>query len=537
MILLAWHRARRILPAILAALVAGGLTVLFARTARGQNAPAVSFVYLRATDTVGVETITKRASSVDGVLAMKGQPRVEWSQAHNGTEPGALGLKVFAAGAAADATPLQSGTIEVRGDSAYIDIGTATQRVKQALASKAGALPLVNASVLHAALLSTIAHNRNQSTLQVFLTSGGQTLPATIAQSGDTTVFTLATSTMRIVSASDGLPAVIVLTGQSIRVVRAAGTVSPSASAPVKHNYDAPAGAPYTAEHVRIPTGRGYELAATLTRPVRNTPVPVLVTISGSGPQERDSEISIVPGYGIFREIADTLGRRGVAVLRWDDRGVGESGGRESALKSTSADVADDVKSIVAWLRARKDIDGTRIVLAGHSEGGMVAPMVAATDNTLKGIALLAGPAYTGRQILLYQNKFNIDAAPISQHAKDSIYARVPQQLDSLAGTSPWIAFFMAHDPIATAKQVKVPVLVLQGMTDRQVSAEQAPLLEKALRDGGNKSVTVRTFANVNHLFLNDPSGNPNTYGQLKDVKVNREMLGALTEWVVQRVK
>ena len=538
MILLAWHRARNIALAIVAALIAAGVAVaISARSAHAQNAPrtpSVTYLYLRTNgDTIGVETITKRSSGIDGALSMKGQPRVEWSQAGNGKDVGPLSLKVFAPGAAADATPLQSGTIEVRGDSAYIDLGSATQRAKQAVATKAGAMALVNASVLHAALLSTIAHNRNTSTIQIFLSSGGQTLPATVTQAGDTTVFKLATSEMRILSAPDGLPSAIALPGQGAQVVRSSSPVTLSAT-PVKHNYDAPAGAPYTAEQVRIPTGRGYELAATFTRPIRQGLVPVVITISGSGPQERNSELSVVPGYAIFREIADTLGRRGVAVLRWDDRGVGESGGRESAAKGTSEDVAADVRSIIAWLRTRKDVDGTRIMLAGHSEGGMVAPMVAVADPTLRGIALLAGSAYDGRKILMYQNKQVIDAANATQKQKDSVWARVPAQLDSLGKAIPWVGFFLAHDPIATAKQIKMPVLVLQGETDKQVSPEQAPLLVQAIKSNGNTKVELRTFPATNHLFVHDPSGAPAGYPELKDVKVNRAVLGALAEWAVR---
>jgi dienelactone hydrolase len=549
MILLAIRRARAIGVLVVAAVLAALVSVVVARTARAQassgQAPAgqaVSYLYLRPNgDTLAVETVTTRAASVDGVLAMKGQPRIEWSVARNGQTPGILSLKLFAPGAAVDATPVQSGTVDVRGDTAFVDLGTATQRAKQSIPTKAGALPLINASVLQAALLSRYARNRQLSTFNVFLTSGAQTLPVTLAQVGDTLVFKLATSEMRILSAADGTPTSVGLPGQGVRVVRATSVISAAntaaSTAPVKHNYDAPAGAPYTAEQVRIPSGRGYDLAATLTRPKGATKPGVLITISGSGPQERDSEISIVKGYAIFREIADTLGRRGIAVLRWDDRGVGESGGRESAAKGTSADVAEDVRTLITWLRGHPDLDGTRIALAGHSEGGTVAPMVAANDNTLKGIALLAGTAYTGREIMLYQNKQAISAAKLTQKQKDSVFASVPAQLDSLGRVNPWVQFFMTHDPISTAKLVRVPVLVLQGMTDRQVSPEQAPMLVKAVKSNGNTDVVLRTFPNVNHLFLNDPSGSPDGYPALKNTKVNRAVLGALTEWAVRVLK
>ena len=537
MLFLAFRRVRGLgvaLPiAAIAALVAGLVVACGAQAQGTAMQTTLTYVYLRDNgDTLGVETITHAGTTTTGVLSIKGQPRTEWQQAPQKVEPGVLTLRIFAPGAAADATPLQSGTIAMRADSAYIDLASGTQRVKQTLPSKPGAFALVNASVLHAALLASQARLSKVSTINIFLTSGAQTLAATVAQSGDTTIFKLATSDMRIVSAPDGMPSVILLPGQGARVVRATGAVSASAG---RINYDAPVGAPYVAEHVKIPTGRGYDLAATLTKPTGLSTMPVVITISGSGPQERDSRIGIVSGYEIFRQIADTLGRRGIAVLRFDDRGVGDSGGRESAVKSTSADFADDVRSIVAWLRARSDVDGARIALAGHSEGGIIAPMVAANDPKLKGIALLAGPAYDGRRVLMFQNRQSIDNAPgLSAAQRDSLWKTVPAALDSISKASPWMGFFMSHTPLATVRQVKQPVLLLQGETDRQVTPEQADSLNTVLRSSGNRDVTLRKFPATNHLFLNDPSGLPGGYAQLKDPKVRKEVLGALADWAVR---
>ncbi len=533
-----WHRARhRPVALMVAAVVALGVGVrlmAFAPAARAQGASApITYVYLRDNgDTLGIETITHAGFSVSGVLSIKGQPRTEWQQALQNGALGVLTLRIFAPGAVADAPPLQSGTIEMRGDSAFVDLSSGTQRVKQAILSKPGGVPLVNASVLHATLLAAHARRIKATTLNVFLTSGAQTIAATVAQSGDTTIFKLATSDMRIVPAPDGMPAVIILPGQGARVVRATRPVNASAG---RINYDAPATAPYIAEHVKIPSGRGYDIAATLTKPKGAAKMPVVITISGSGPQERDSRITVVPGYEIFRQIADTLGRRGIAVLRFDDRGVGESGGRESAARSSSADFADDVRAIVSWLRARSDIDATRIVLAGHSEGGLIAPMIAVRDAQLKAIAVLAGPAYDGRTVLMFQNRQGIDNAPgLTASQRDSLWKSVPAALDSIGKTNPWMGFFMTHDPVATAKLVKQPVLILQGETDRQVTAEQADLLLTAFRSNGNRDVTLRKFPATNHLFLNDPSGLPGGYPQLKDAKVRKEVLGALADWATR---
>ena len=289
---------------------------------------------------------------------------------------------------------------------------------------------------------------------------------------------------------------------------------------------------------MKIPSGRGYDLAATFTKPKGMAKVPVVITISGSGPQERDSRISIVPGYEFFRQIADTLGRRGVAVLRFDDRGVGESGGRESAVKSTTADFADDVRSIITWLRARSDVDGARIMLAGHSEGAIMAPMIAATDPRLRAIALMAGPAYDGRRVILFQNRESIDNVPgLTAAQRDSLWKTVPAGLDSLAKSNPWMGFFMSYKPLVTARKVKQPVLLLQGATDHQVTPEQADSLLAALRSSGNRDVTLRKFPATNHLFVSDPSGSISGYAQLKNVRVSKDVLGALADWTVRVLK
>ncbi len=314
-----------------------------------------------------------------------------------------------------------------------------------------------------------------------------------------------------------------------------AQSLAPPAIGPIKRKYDAPPDAPYSAQHIRIPTGRGYELAATLTRPHGVLKPAVVVTISGSGPQDRDGHGQLVRNYAIFREIADTLARRGIAVLRWDDRGVGESGGVAGAATGTSADVADDVRSIVKWLRASNEVDGARIALAGHSEGGLVAPMVAATDPKLRGVALLAGPAYNGRRILLYQKRLSIEVLRLTRKQKDSVFSLVPSQLDST--TVPWVRYFMTYEPLPAARKLRMPVLVLQGLMDKQVSPEQADSLVNAIRSNGNRDVMLRKFPATNHLFVTDSVGAVTGYAALTDTKLRRDVLGALADWAVRVLK
>jgi dipeptidyl aminopeptidase/acylaminoacyl peptidase len=221
-------------------------------------------------------------------------------------------------------------------------------------------------------------------------------------------------------------------------------------------------------------------------------------------------------------------------VLRYDDRGVGESGGRASRDSATSEDFADDVLSVVQYLRSRPDVDGTRIVLAGHSEGGLIAPLAAVKDARIRAIALLAGPAITGRKVLEYQNENGLRAAPVTEAQRDSLRRTVPAALDSLQRTNRWMRYFMTTDPLVTARRVTQPVLVLQGDTDMQVTPEQADALAATLRGAGNRAVTLRRFPATNHLFLTDSSGSPTGYAALTDTKVRAEVLGALVEWTLR---
>ncbi|MBY0489277.1 MAG: lysophospholipase [Gemmatimonadaceae bacterium] len=542
-------RGKRPTPALIAAtlfgLVLGFVVNFWARRAGAQQAP-VTFVYLQNADTVGVETVTPGQGVVRGTLGFRGQPRVEWEQQR---QPMQLTLRVFAPGAAESAAPAQQFVFHLRGDSMAVDITANGQTRTQMAASKANAVPLMGQSVLHAALMAQYARSQGLTTLPVFMTSGGQTLEASVQFTGDSSVFTVAGLPIRT-QWVDGQPQEIRIPAQNLRVVRATGAVKPPA--PVKIDYSAPADAPYTAEHVVIPTTRGYTLAGTLTKPKGVAKAPVMITISGSGPQERDERLgSVLPGYAIFREIADTLGRRGIAVLRYDDRGVGESGGADSRAKATSADFADDAQSVIAYLRTRPDIDATRIIVSGHSEGGLIGPLVAVREPAVRGLVMLAGPAYDGRRVLQYQIGNQFKALAAAKSTADSglanamargddlstyIRTRTDKMIDSMR-VEPWMQYFVDTDPKATLRQVTQPVLVLQGGTDMQVTPEQADTVVAVLRAAGNRRVTSKVFPATNHLFVPDPSGVPSEYPKLKDVKVRREVLGAVADWVAALVR
>ena len=315
-------------------------------------------------------------------------------------------------------------------------------------------------------------------------------------------------------------------------------TAGPAASAAPRRDYSAPLGAPYTAENVTVQTPMGHTLAGTLTLPKgasATNRVGAIVTISGSGGQDRDEMLGSPPGYRPFRQYADSLGRRGIAVLRMDDRGIGSSTGNHAT--ATSADFAEDIRAGLAYLRSRPEIDASRLGLLGHSEGGLIGPLVALKEPQLRAMILMAGPSWGGRRILEFQlgNLGRADTT-LTGARLDSALKRIPTRIDSMKASNPWMGYFIDHDVLAVARQVKVPVLILNGGTDQQVTPEQAEELAAAIRSSGNRDVTVRVFPDVNHLFIYDPVGFPGGYGRLPRSAVEPVVVGTVVEWLVQRL-
>ena len=501
------------------------------------QAPPYGFLFVKGNDTLGIERVTATDDLMASELIMTGQARLVWSAPRTGRyELGRFTLNAFGS-SAPDAPVLQRVVMEVIGDSVRFSVSGATgPATTRTMATRRGAFLLQNASAAMLELLvqKAAATPAAVDTIPVFLASGGQTLDSYIRTAGDSTWVTIAGQTTRM-SMAGGNMREAVLDAQDFHMIRLEGPALASVKAG-KSDYSAPAGAPYRAEHVTIPGKGGHVLAGTLTLPSGvSGRVPVVVTISGSGGQDRDEYIPLVPGFRPFRQVADTLGRRGVAVLRFDDRGMFESTG--DAASATSGDFADDVRSIVAWLRARPEINPDAVFLLGHSEGGMIAPMVAATDPKLRGIVLMAGPSKNGRDIIYYQQRFAIDRDTTykTPRARDSVERAIRVQFDSMARTQPWMNFFVTHDPIATARQVKVPVFVVQGATDRQVTADQAEVLVSTFRAAGNRDVELLMLPDRNHLFLADPDGNPAGYTKLTSGRIGPEVLGPIVEWIVRR--
>jgi pimeloyl-ACP methyl ester carboxylesterase len=301
-------------------------------------------------------------------------------------------------------------------------------------------------------------------------------------------------------------------------------------------------------------------------------PFPCAILITGSGQQDRDETLL---GHKPFLVIADYLTRRGIAVLRVDDRGVGGSTGLSTLATATSADFATDVSAGLTFLKTRPEIDPKRIGLIGHSEGGLIAPLVAAArPNDVVFVVLLAGPGVPGDKILSEQSALIAAAlgAPAAQvEASKPVNARLfavikaeadpaerKKKLDAVIAetaaqapeglrdkakadltarlaplSTPWFHYFFAHDPAPTLSQVRCPVLALNGSKDLQVPPKQSlPAIEAALKGGGNKDYTLKELPGLNHLFQTAKTGSPAEYADIEET-FSPDALKAMGDWVV----
>jgi alpha-beta hydrolase superfamily lysophospholipase len=420
-------------------------------------------------------------------------------------------------------------TFAIGGDSIIAQIGSAAPAH---IPSAVGALAMVNPSVafMEQVTIHARAMGGGKQAFPLFIMGAPQPVPTVVTSVGsDSVTLDYAGVSMHLAVSPTGRIQGGGLPARGISIVRGGPLDALVAS---RRDYSAPAGAPYTAEEVVVRTSAGLQLGGTLTIPRGRTTgrAPAVVTITGSGPEDRDEASAALKGYRPFRELADTLGRRGIAVLRLDDRGV--NGSDVGPRTVTSQDFADDIRAGVAYLRTRDEIDPARVALVGHSEGGMIAPMIASTDPKLKAIVLMAGTASTGREVLRAQQVYAVDSmAHLSGAARDAALARASSATDSLGASTPWMKFFLEYDPSIVARRVKTPVLILQGATDRQVPPSEADKLAAAFRAGGNSHVTVRLFPQTNHLFVADATGGFD-YGKLPSLRVRAEVLGAIADWL-----
>ena len=297
---------------------------------------------------------------------------------------------------------------------------------------------------------------------------------------------------------------------------------------PVWPPNEAPPDHAYRAAEVRIHAPEGHVLAGTLTRPPGSTAVPAAILITGLSPSDRNGGS---PPWMPLRDIADALTRSGIAVLRVDDRGVEKSTGDRAP--STTFDEAKDVATEARWLRDQRGIDPKRIALVGYSEGGLIAPIVASRDRTIAAIVTLAGPGVPGLEVGRYQIAAAVEAD--STIAPADREAEIEKQLAE--PMTPRETTYLGIDPLAYAREVRCPALILQGGTDRHVPLRSAERMATAMRAGGNGDVTVRIFPGVSHSFLPDPVGLSSGWAMLPALHTSPDALRTLSEWLGARLR
>jgi hypothetical protein len=322
---------------------------------------------------------------------------------------------------------------------------------------------------------------------------------------------------------------------QSLEVVREDIAAVSSRSVTISRPNDA---------QINIPSN-GFSLAGTLSRPAQSTAarLPAVVLVAGSGPTDRDSLLFGIP---ILGQIAGALADAGYMVVRYDKRGIGQSGGRAEA--ATLADYADDVRAAVKLLADRKDVDPKRIAVIGHSEGGLVALMAAEKDKRIAAVGLVATPGMTGADIILAQQKRLLDRSKMTPEEKQ---AKVDEQkkIHEAATTgkglellppavrrsidNPEFQGILISDPAKLVLPVRQPLLIVQGGLDTQVEPGNADQLEAIARKRKNApAVEVVKVADVNHLLVPATTGEVSEYGDLKDKHVSAAVDQAIVAWL-----
>ncbi len=300
-------------------------------------------------------------------------------------------------------------------------------------------------------------------------------------------------------------------------------------------------GAAYTAQDVRVPTGKGYLLAGTLTVPAATAPpYPAVVLVTGSSPQDRDLLHHWSKPYCLFRpfrQIADRLSNAGIAVLRMDDRGVGCSGG--GPLEDVPIqERADDIRAGLAYLEKRPEIDGGRLGILGVSEGANIAALIAADTPSIRAIVMMAGSASNGWKIKEYQFRYplQVEGRLTAGQIERKVAAKMRDLRKAVAEGrgSPWFRSFLRYMPLCAAAKVSCPVLILHGDRDAHVPVAHAGLLARAMRIHGNDRVSVMILKDYNHPFLKDADGRRSRYKELlaQTHLLSEELLKIICDWL-----
>ena len=309
-------------------------------------------------------------------------------------------------------------------------------------------------------------------------------------------------------------------------------------------------------------------LAGTLTLPKKEGNFPSVILISGSGPQNRDEELA---GHKPFLIISDYLTKNGIAVLRFDDRGVGQSKGNFGS--ATTNDFANDVKAAVAYLAKRKEINTKKIGLIGHSEGGIIAPMVAKDSKEIAFIVLMAGTGVRGDKLMLQQKEdtdrlMGLEETAIAKNKEiiNGLYKIIidtdindvklnenitsylndkyktlnkPEELNEVLATATkiWFQNLIKLDPAIALEKVKCPVLALNADKDSQVAAKiNTEAIKNSLLKGGNKKVTTKILPNLNHLFQECKTGSFSEYAEIEQT-IAPITLEEILNWIKIQVK
>ena len=334
---------------------------------------------------------------------------------------------------------------------------------------------------------------------------------------------------------------------------------------------------PYNDEEVTFENkSANITLTGSFTYPKGEGKFPAVVLVTGSGPQDRDESLM---NHKPFLVISDYLTRNGIAVLRFDDRGIGKSKGNFTT--ATSEDFATDALAAVEYLKSRKEVDSKKIGVAGHSEGGIIAPMCAVNSNDVHFIVMIAGTGVTGKEIILLQAKLISQASGVSEEKinkdnnisekaynivlnetdndkaekqlnalYDEIYPTLSDEEKKEADSqkpmmaqqikqilSPWFRFFLKYDPRPTLENITVPVLAINGGKDVQVDPKQnLPEIEKALKAGGNKNFKIVELPGLNHLFQKCKTCTPTEYGELEET-FSVDALRIMKDWILEVTK
>ena len=297
---------------------------------------------------------------------------------------------------------------------------------------------------------------------------------------------------------------------------------------------------------VSIPAS-GFTIAGTITTPPATGRLrhPAIVLAGGASPVDRDETVAGIP---VFAQLAGALAERGLLVLRYDKRGIGQSGGRDE--RATLQDYADDLVAVVRWLRKRKDVDPRRVAVAGYGEGGMVALLAAGREKNISSLVLIASPGTSGADLVLEQQRHVLEVLKtpeadrqakiaLQQKIHDAIrtdkgWDEIPQELRAPAET-PWFRSFLLFDPAKAMSRVKQPILIVQGSLDKQVFPHQAEKLAALARARKNSPpVEVVQLSGLNHLLVKAGTGEIAEYPTLDDRTVSTDVADAIARWLLR---